>query len=177
VFGHNSKDFMGCSLNGERQPVVYVNFDDAKAYATWLTQRDQERLGGMRYRVISEQEWQTVAQCDDRREYPWGSSMPPRYGNYSDSVSVVRGRVGDYTDGFAVTCPVERSGVNEWGVCGLGGNVWECCASDASGASIGASRGASWNCSDLCYIRCAHRNVTGGSPRNNISGFRLALSR
>lgn len=177
VLGHNSKDFKGRSLNGERQPVVYVNFDDAKAYATWLTQRDRERLGGMRYRLISEQEWQIVAQCGDSREYPWGSSMPPRYGNYSDSASAVNGRVSGYTDGFVVTCLVELSGANEWGLYGVGGNVWECCASDASGMSIGASRGASWNCSDLVYIRCAYRNVSGGSTRNNISGFRLVLSR
>jgi formylglycine-generating enzyme required for sulfatase activity len=176
VFGHNSKDFAGRGLNGERQPVVNVNFDDAKTYATWLTQRDQERLGGMRYRLISEQEWQTCAQCGDGREYPWGSSLPPRFGNYSDSVSAVSGRIGGYADGYVVTCPVELSGANEWGLYGLGGNVWECCTADASGGSMGGSRGASWNCSDLDLIRCAYRNASGGMTRNNISGFRLVLS-
>ena len=39
--GHNSKEFSGHSLNGDRQPVVNVNFDDAKAYAEWMTQQDR----------------------------------------------------------------------------------------------------------------------------------------
>ena len=35
--GHNSGEFHGHTLNNDRQPVVMVNFNDAKAYAEWMT--------------------------------------------------------------------------------------------------------------------------------------------
>jgi len=175
--GHDSKDYQGHTLNSDRQPVVEVNFDDAKAYAEWLTGQDRERLGGLRYRVVSEAEWQACAQCGDGREYPWGNAMPPKYGNYSDSASPLSVKIAGYTDGFAVTCPVERSGVNEWGLYGLGGNMWEGCASDASGGSFGAWRGASWNDGNPDCIRCAFRLGLDGSTRGHGLGFRLVLSR
>ena len=72
---------------------------------------------------------------------------------------------------------MERSGANEWGIYGLGGNVWECCASDASGSAFGAWRGASWGYNDPDILRCAYRDDDVGSLRNIICGFRLALSR
>ncbi len=178
--GHDSKEFNGHSLNGERQPAVYVNFDDAKAYAAWLTERERDGLGGLRYRVISEKEWETVARCGDGREYPWGDAMPPKYGNYSDSAAkrdLSFNGIDGYTDGFAVTCPVERSGANEWGLYGIGGNVWECCASDTSGGSFGAWRGASWGSHSPGILRVAYRFGHVGSVRDGNNGFRLALSR
>ena len=178
---HDSKDYKGHSLNGDRQPVVYVNFDDAKAYAAWLTERDKDRLGGIRYRVISEQEWQAAAQCGDGREYPWGNAMPPKWGNYCGQemagISAKGNMIPGYTDGFAVTCPVEKSGVNDWELYGMGGNAWECCASDASGSAFGAWRGASWYYYDPDGLRCAYRLDFDGSHRISNRGFRLALSR
>ena len=166
---HDSNDYQGNSPNGERQPVVYVNFDDAVAYAAWLTERDKLQLGGMRYRMPTEVEWQAYAQCGDGREYPWGNSMPPKYGNYK--------KTSEYDDGYEVTCPVEKSGRNDWGLYGVGGNVWECCASDASGSSFGAWRGASWSDYDSDSLRCAFRFGSDGAFRNYYSGFRLVLSR
>lgn len=176
---HDSKDYEGRALNGGWQPAVFVNFDDAKAYAEWLTGKDKGGLNGLRYRVISETEWQTCAQCGDGREYPWGNSMPPKWGNYSDSASPFskEAKIDGYTDGYAVTCPVEKSGANEWGVYGLGGNVWECCASDATGSSFGAWRGASWFIDYPDDLRCACRSYSDGSSRDSNRGFRLVLSR
>jgi serine/threonine protein kinase len=176
----DSKDYKGNSLNGDRQPVVYVNFDDAVAYAAWLTERDKAQLGDMRYRVISEAEWLVCAQCGDGREYPWGRSMPPKYGNYSDSAAksalgftVIQG----YTDGHAVACDVEKSDKNDWGLYGIGGNVWEGCASDVSGSSFGAWRGASCGSYSPDYLLCAFRVADGGAKRYGTYGFRVVLSR
>ncbi|NCA83583.1 MAG: hypothetical protein EOM72_12740 [Opitutae bacterium] len=179
--GHDSREYGGHSLNGDRQPVVYVNFDDAKAYAAWLTDQEKAQLGGLRYRVISEKEWETVAQCGDGREYPWGNAMPPKYGNYcgQETKGIIAGSImiDNWRDDYAVACPVEKSGANEWGLYGIGGNVWEGCASDNSGGSFGAWRGASWNGRDPGALRVADRIVLGGSDRDDRSGFRLALSR
>jgi formylglycine-generating enzyme required for sulfatase activity len=174
---HDSKHYDGHALNMERQPVVYVNFDDARTCADWLTERDGDWLGGMRYRVISEAEWQTCAQGGDGREYPWGDAMPPTRGNYADSTMTSATRIEDYTDGEAVACIVEKSGCNEWGLYGLGGNVWECCSSDTSAITFGAWRGASWFSSAPGNMRCAFRLNIDGSYRELSCGFRLVLSR
>ena len=192
VTGHNSKDYQGNSLNGDRQPVVYVNFDDAKEYAQWLTQRDHAAgmlPDGYRYRLPSEQEWMTFAQCGRGWEYPWGDNWPPKSGqagNYDDETTFDKSRVeGGYRDGYLVTCSVEDSWANPWGLYGVGGNVWEMAAEDSVGASFGAWRGASWDDGSQDYLRCSYRgDVYGtyrvgvsGTYRNDDDGFRLVLSR
>ncbi|MBI3986026.1 MAG: SUMF1/EgtB/PvdO family nonheme iron enzyme [Lentisphaerae bacterium] len=128
---HDSGECKGQSLNGDRQPVVAVNFEDAKAFANWLSEREEKagRLPkGYYYRLPSEDAWLTFAQCGDGREYPWGNSWPPKYGNYADeTIGEVLGKdwgiIFGYRDGYALTCPVEESGKNDWGLCGVGGNV------------------------------------------------------
>jgi formylglycine-generating enzyme required for sulfatase activity len=164
---HESKDYLGHSLNSERQPVVYVDFDDAKAYAAWLTKCDNMKPSGMRYRIPSADEWLAFARCGDKREYPWGSSMPPKYGNYN--------KRSGYDDGYVVSCPVEKSGRNEWGIYGVGGNVWEVCSMDVTGSEYAGSRGAAWNLYDADELRCYHRTENGGTYY--VYGFRLVLSR
>ncbi len=181
--GHDSKKyFKGNSLNGDRQPVVYVNFDDAKAYAAWLTERDKAQLGEMRYRVPSEQEFMTYVQCGDGREYPWGNNWPPRSGqagNYDRQVGAGSWyRFTDYNDGHPVSCDVERSWANPWGLYGVGGNVWEVCASDASGGAFCARLGASWSSTSKDDLRCSARDVSDSVFRLlECDGFRLVLSR
>lgn len=173
---HDSEEYKGNSLNGDRQPVVYVDFTDAVDYAEWLTVQDKDWLDGMRYRVPSEAEWQGFAQCGDSREYPWGNAMPPKFGNYADKVSPCLGKIEGYVDGFPVTCPVEKSGENSWGLYGVGGNVYEFCATDESGTSCGACRGASWAGGSPVSLRCASR-LDSCSGSYKIVGFRLVLSR
>ena len=182
--GHDSRDYKGHRLNGDRQPVVYVNFDDAKAYADWLTQRDRatgKLPEGYVYRLPSEDEWQTIAECGDGRVYPWGNEWPPRSGqagNYDDETVFDSARVdGNYEDGHAVTCDVTDSWKNPWGLYGVGGNAWEAAASDSTGASFGSWRGASWFVSSPGTQACAYRLSGGGVDRHNDYGFRLVLAR
>jgi serine/threonine protein kinase/formylglycine-generating enzyme required for sulfatase activity len=178
---HDSKSYEGYSLNNPRQPVVYVNFDDAKAYAEWMTQRDWDKLDGLSYRLPSEEEWMKIAQCGRGWEYPWGDNWPPRSGqagNYDDETEFDKSRVdGGYRDGHLVTCDVEESWANPWGLYGVGGNVWEVCAEDKRGSSFGAWRGVSWRDNYQVGLRCSYRVGYGGSARGNFSGFRLLLSR
>jgi formylglycine-generating enzyme required for sulfatase activity/tRNA A-37 threonylcarbamoyl transferase component Bud32 len=172
---HNSGEFGGHPLNGNRQPVVQVNFDEAKAYADWLTNQDREVLGGMRYRLPSNDEWQRFAQVGDGREYPWGNQWPPPSGmglNYHGQEGAgTWGKIAGYRDDFPVTAPVDDLRPNPWGLYGVGGNVWEACASDSTGGSFGAWRGASWRSNGQGSLRCSYRIDFDGSVVSTMAGF------
>jgi len=181
--GHDSSSYEGHSLNHDRQPAVYVNFDDAQAYAKWLTERDRaaEHIpSGYEYRLPTRDEWMTFVQCGDGREYPWGNEWPPpsgRAGNYHGQEGVGSGgKISGYRDDFPVTCKVEQSWVNPWGLYGVGGNVWECTTVTPNGA-FDAWRGASGLSNGQGDLRCSSRNAYFASFRFNFSGFRLVLSR
>jgi len=55
-------------------PVVDVSWDDALAYTRWLSKQT-----GMRYRLLSEAEWEYVARAGTTTSYWWGSK--PGEGN------------------------------------------------------------------------------------------------
>lgn len=172
--------YRGPSLDEDRQPVVRVNFHEAVAYAEWLTKKDQDVLGGMRYRLASEKEWTALAQCGDERAFPWGNNWPPvigQAGNYAGQESLVRSKIKGYNDGFPVAAPVDRLWANPWGLHGVGGNVWEACASDSSGESFGGWRGASWHTSVQRNLRISFRFPVSESFQGINAGFRLVLSR
>ncbi len=167
-------------FDDDRQPVVVVNFEDGRDYAAWLTDRDHARLAGLRYRLPSEREWMVCAQCGDGREYPWGNHWPPlsgQAGNYHGEEGAEDwGKIAGYNDGHPVTCVVEQSWANPWGLYGMGGNVWEACASDSRGGIFGAWRGGSWSNHRRCCLRCSARIAVDASGRDFNSGFRLALA-
>ena len=184
---HASKEHEGHTLNEERQPVVYVNFDDAQEYAEWLTNRecDAGRLpSGYRYRLPTKDEWTTFCQCGDGRKYPWGDYWPPssgHAGNYADHTAkdsfVKMATIADYNDGFAVTCSVEKSWANKWGIYGVGGNVWECTRISPNDPSFDAWRGASWFNANESDLRSVYRSNYGASFRSSSYGFRLVLAK
>ncbi|MFZ2657564.1 MAG: SUMF1/EgtB/PvdO family nonheme iron enzyme [Victivallales bacterium] len=158
------------SLNGDRQPVVNVNMEDVQSFIKWLndTERRAGRLPeGYRYRLPSKEEWTMLAECGDRRPYPWGEGESPKFGNY--------GKIQDYDDGFPVTCPVEKSGKNGWGLYGIGGNAAELTQKLATDPSFDSWRGGSWEDSDVQAMRTKFRNSFSASRRSNFCGFRIVL--
>ncbi len=176
---HTTREFRRHTLNGDRQPVVQVNFDDGKTYAEWLTRQDAAALGGARYRLPTGDEWTTFAQCGDGREYPWGNEWPPRSGhagNYHGQEGAGGwSKIAGYNDGFPVTAPVDDLWENPWRLKGVGGNVWEA-TSKTVGGDFDAWRGASWSNPIQDYLLCTYRNVSDGSDRPFFYGFRLVLS-
>lgn len=179
--GEFRKYYRRYSLNSDRQPAVNVNCWEAQEYAKWLTERERKegRLpSGYKFRLPTKDEWTTFCQCGDNREYPWGS-WPPHSGNagnYSGNSSVLS-KIRGYNDGYAVSCPVEKSWKNKWGLYGVGGNVWECTRISATDSYYDAWRGASWRDSDRDYLRSTYRSVSNASNRYDNCGFRLVLSR
>jgi formylglycine-generating enzyme required for sulfatase activity len=94
----------------ELRPVVFVDWDDARAYARWA---------GLR--LPTEHEYQRAVRGDSDRRYPWGDEWDSeRYA----ATSLLRKRSGAWPVGsFA-------AGASKQGVFDLAGNVWEWTASE-----------------------------------------------
>jgi len=179
--GHNSGHYQQFSLTGDRLPVVQFAFADVLAFAEWLTTKERKagRLDGkLKYRLPTDEEWERFARCGDNRPYPWGTEWPPKYGNYPDAKagqSFADWRViGEYDDGFASTCPVERSGKNDWGLYGVGGNVWDLTLEP--GATEPHMRGGSCDYGSVTDLLCSHSCRYVPTLCNYFVGFRLIIA-
>ncbi len=84
----------------ENHPVVYVSFEDARAYAQWK---------GLR--LPTEWEWQYAAHGTTLSDWPWGKSFDSTRCNFNFNHTTA-------VDAFP-------SGVSPWGVADLVGNVWQ----------------------------------------------------
>ncbi|MGA2532703.1 MAG: SUMF1/EgtB/PvdO family nonheme iron enzyme [Candidatus Aminicenantales bacterium] len=102
-------------------PVVYVSFEDAKAYAKWAGKR-----------LPTEIEWQYAAQGTDGRTWPWGKTFTK----------------GACNDGLGRATPVNAfpRGKSPFGVLDLVGNVWQMTADvyDTSSYTYVIIRGGSF---------------------------------
>jgi formylglycine-generating enzyme required for sulfatase activity len=114
----------------EDHPVVYVDLDDARAYARWAGKR-----------LPTEEEWQYAAQGTDGRKYPWGNAMEPDCSNDG------KGKGTTPVKAF----PKGRSSAGCYDMCG---NVWHWTESERSdgrtrfcilrGGSYFAAQGSGW---------------------------------
>ena len=158
---HNSGNMKGNSLDGDKQPVVQVGWEQAALYCNWLS--EQESLdeaydidagsvvgfdpAATGYRLPTEAEWAWSARTtrNGNLKYPWGQALPPtgKSGNYADrSAAFVVGRVvSTYNDDYVVTAPVGSFSANTKGLYDLGGNVAEW-VNDFYGTSVSLSGGS-----------------------------------
>lgn len=176
-------------------PVTMVNWEDAKKFCDWLSERE-----GRTYRLPTDREWSfavgigeaetweanttpaTVFKVPDI--FPWGTDWPPPAGagNYSDQSRRARMRRDDlsylegYDDGFPTTAPVMSFAPNEHGLYDLGGNVWELCEdwwTDEQDARV--YRGASWGDHARSGLLSSYRFRDRPERRSSYRGFRLVL--
>ena len=191
---HQGRDWRNPGFSqDDNHPVVCVNWDDAKAYAAWLSKKT-----GHEYRLPSEAEWEYAARAGTVTSRYWGDdpSQACRYANVGDqnmnqNIPGVTWTIHDCDDGYVYTSPVGSFLANAFGLKDMLGNAWEwtadCWHANYNGAqSDGAAwtwtsggscaervlRGVSW-LSDPQVVRSAYRvrYVTGA--RVNV-GFRLA---
>ena len=178
IDGHTIK----YQLNDNHQPVVKVDHTDAVEFADWVD-RTADLPEGYECRLPHEEEWLTFAQCGDGRSYPWGNEWPPPNNwNYNGEEGAFgNGKICGHNDGYPVTCPVEKSGKNDWGLYGVGDNVEQWTCDDYYGRPNGmcaVMRGSSWySGDDTNYLKCAFRAGSYSPHCSNTTGFRLVLAR
>ncbi len=176
---HDSKEYKGHSLNQDRQPAVFMNFNNAASYAKWLTKQDfgaAHFQDNIEYRLPTGNEWMVFAQCGDGRKYPWGNCLLSQaygyVGNYYGQEWQQGDSIPNYNDGFLVSCDVEDSWKNPWGLFGVGGNIKEC-TTKTPGGEFGGWCDMSW-----VYREERECSYSDGSPafRTHGTGFRLVLA-
>jgi formylglycine-generating enzyme required for sulfatase activity len=90
----------------ERQPVVNVSWEDAKAYVEWLSE-----TSGKPYRLPSESEWEYCCRAGTTTKYSCGDEITEKDANFGEKVGKTT-EVGAYP-------------ANPWGLHDMHGNVWE----------------------------------------------------
>ncbi|MGP0057872.1 MAG: SUMF1/EgtB/PvdO family nonheme iron enzyme [Beijerinckiaceae bacterium] len=162
-------------------PAVCLNWNDAKAYATWLSNRT-----GKSYRLLSESEWEYAARAGTTTPFWWGSSIAPSQANYDGNYTYNNGPKGEYRQ---KTVPVDSFAANPFGLYNVHGNVWQwiedCYHDSYAGAPVNGTaittgdckcrvlRGGSWVLNPG-YLRAAFRSRSNPDGRINGLGFRLA---
>ncbi|MEM1155761.1 MAG: formylglycine-generating enzyme family protein [Pseudomonadota bacterium] len=158
-----------------RRPAINMTWDDALAYAKWLTTET-----GQRYRLPSESEWEYAARAGTQTRYSWGDEIGKNRANCDGCES----RWDDEQ-----TVPVGGFAPNAFGLHDMHGNVWEwvedCYEDGYTGAPSDGSarrhcggnyqpvlRGGSWMNKPVT-LRSAHRSRLSPFLRGSSSGFRL----
>lgn len=170
---------------GPDHPVVNVSWQDATKFCDWLTKKEHDEKvlsPDLVYRLPTDLEWSAAvglpqepqgspkARSGKAGGYPWGISFPPPLGagNYSPLLKA---------DDFPETAPVASFPANDFGICDLGGNVWEWCADQSSPPDeTRVARGAACFNDSEEFLRSSHRDAIAPNKSRNNLGFRLVLS-
>jgi formylglycine-generating enzyme required for sulfatase activity len=157
----------------DREPVVCVSFDDAAAYAAWLSART-----GQRYRLPSEAEFEYAARAGSSLAYPWGEEAEAAcaFANGRDAAfrrAYPADRIAQACDdGFIFTAPVGSFWANGFGLSDMAGNVWEWTASCFVGCERRLQRGGGWGAGPV-DLRSAQRVAVLADARDASTGFRV----
>ena len=169
-------------------PVTCVSFNDATAYAQWLSTRT-----GHRYRLPSASEWEYAAFAGSESGQPWGrlDSGACAAANVADQSAARQypgWQVFPCDDGYVNTSPVGSFKANAFGINDTFGNLlqWteDCWYPDYTGAPVDGTgrtdgdctkrelRGGSWF-SKPAYVRATYRNHFAADYRTSSVGIRL----
>jgi formylglycine-generating enzyme required for sulfatase activity len=176
----------------DRDPVVCVSWQDADAYAHWLSKQS-----GKSYRLRSESEWEYAARAGTQTARSWSDSDRDfcSYGNIADRAA--KRKYANWTivncdDGYAFTSPVGSFKPNGFGLTDMLGNAkqWtaDCGGGDLSktptdgspvgdsGCSDHAVRGSGWDGLPNTS-RAAYREHSPADYAAFNYGFRVARDR
>jgi formylglycine-generating enzyme required for sulfatase activity len=165
----------------ERDPVVCVSWQDARAYVSWLNgkvHKPASTSDEAPYRLPSESEWEYAARAGTTTRFWWGDDDTG-----ADDHAWYKSNSGGQTH------PVGSKPSNSFGLYDIVGNVWqwaEDCYADsyantpADGSAnetgntcLRVDRGSSW-LYPAWLLRSATRERNPAEYRDIIMGFRLA---
>ena len=108
--GSSLKDDRGWGR--ENMPVIYVSWDEAEAFCSWLADKT-----GKQIQLLTEAQWEKAARGTDQRRYPWGNEAP-------DCTKA------DFAGCLGKTAAVGSylSGISPYGIHDMAGNVGEWCS-------------------------------------------------
>lgn len=129
----------------DRDPVVNVSWQDAQAFAQWLSLKTKQQ-----FRLPTEAEWEYAARAGTSTRYFWGAEVG---GNQANCASC-----GSRWDNNT-TAPVGSFAPNAWGLYDMAGNaaewVEDCYSADYQSAPRDGSAATNGD--------CKYRVVRGGS--------------
>ncbi|WP_149982648.1 SUMF1/EgtB/PvdO family nonheme iron enzyme [Pseudoalteromonas rhizosphaerae] len=146
---------------GSDFPAVCLTYNDAKAYADWLSGQT-----GQQYRLPNEVEWEYAARAGTKTEYPWGNEIGKNLANCGWCGSESSNKSASPTGSFAP---------NAFGLYDTVGNVWEWTHKSAEQADV-TVRGGAWNFAPS-LARASTRLILAPDFRANYIGFRLVRER
>jgi formylglycine-generating enzyme required for sulfatase activity len=168
----------------ELHPVTCVSWNDAVAYAEWLSART-----GRRYRLPGEAEWEYAARAGSAAPFAWGAQVTTDHANYDGRYTYAGGAAGTRR---MASLPVGSFAPNAFGLYDVAGNVWEWVADCRHTDYVGApGDGSPWlhNAGGVCQsrmrrggswdgyaksVRSANRYWNRAGFRSNYDGFRVA---
>ena len=140
----------------DRDPVVCVNWQDAKAYVAWLNGKLRggvPREGDGPYRLPSEAEWEYAARAGTQTARWWGDAVGSERAN-CDGCGSQRDK--------QQTTPVGSFPLNPFGLSDMLGNVWEWTGDCWNETYAGApADGRTWDTG-----KCESRALRGGAFAN-----------
>ncbi len=176
----------------DAHPVATVSWNDAKAFAKWLSRRSGQTFG-----LPTEAQWEYAARAGTTSMRFWGNDdgSACAYANVADKTAFP-GDPGrkwntrfECNDGFFFTAPVGSFKPNPYGLYDMLGNVWEWCEdgydSNAytrhstknpviTSGTLRVFRGGGWSY-DPGRVRAARRSGVSADSRGASLGFRLCL--
>jgi formylglycine-generating enzyme required for sulfatase activity len=172
------------SGSGADDPVEKINWDDAIAFCTKLSQKT-----GKQYSLPSEAQWEYACRAQTTSNFHFGETITPDLVNYNGDYPYNGASVGQNRDR---STPVGTFPANAFGLYDMHGNVWEWCLDryqpnyltapidgsavvdipELGGNSKRVMRGGAWD-----YVakgcRSAVRCSLDSSLRMNGCGFRV----
>ena len=160
--GHRRPSDRGWGRGG--RPVINVFWEDAEAYAAWLS-----RETGEEYRLPSESEWEYAARAGTTTRYSWGQGVGRNRANCDGC--------GSWWDDER-TAPTGSFVANGWGLHDMHGNVWEWVADCWHENYERAPRdGSAWTSGGDCGRRVLRGGAWIDSPTSLRSADRLRTPR
>ena len=180
LMGTNPSDFKGKKL-----PVENVSWEDAKSYV-WKFNDSVKVPLGWKWVLPSEAQWERACRGGTKTAFSFGNELNGRQANCDGNYPYGANSKGPNLE---KTSEARSYGGNGYGLYDMHGNVFEWCEDAWNGKAglpggcdpLGREgpfrvlRGGSWN-SYAWICRSAYRYRITPTFRNNILGFRVALS-